>query len=976
MKTCKTIVLAFLMSVLLTPLLFGQYPEQFQQRLKAKAHSDDLPRHKWGFPPQTAQYTPVPPLRNCATMEMDSILRDLFPEMGTLEDFEQALQTKILERANQVENRDPQTAIITIPVIVHVIHFGEPLGTGANISQAQVLSQIEVLNEDFSRSGAGANNHPFGADTEIRFAPALVNPQGQALPEPGIHRVNGNRPSWTRDDIQNILKPNTGWDPLRYFNIWTIQFGGADQSLLGYAQFPSLSGLQGLNQNEGPGSTDGVVIRWQSFGRTGNVQSPYNRGRTATHEVGHWLGLRHIWGDGGCSADDFCNDTPNAGQPNYNCVATSSCGSSDMIENYMDYSFDACMNIFTLCQKGRMRAVLDFSPRRRELQTSTVHLSTGGNTGAPIAEFSSNRTNICSGQSISFTSQSTQNPTTTTWRFYDEEDNLAGTFNGPTQLITFNQQGTYSVELTVSNAVGSNTLRKDNYIYVLSSVTSSQLFEDFENSTSALNNWLLYNPDADRTFEFAAVSSFGVGVRSVVFDNYSVDDDPSGKVDALVTPAINFSGVSNPYLYFEHAYAPFSRAYSDTLVLYYSTDCGVTFTPFWYKGGVELATAPTTQDPFFPASSEWQGNQIHLGFLAGQPRVHFLFANFSGWGNNLYLDEFAFMNGLNFSSGPPDPNLRAARRSVCAGETILIEDISSNFPRQWLWEFSGGSPSTSQSQHNYVLYDTPGTYSISLTTSNVFGSNSGVAPNLITVHPLPQVSVAASQLPACGGTPVTLNAIGGDRYLWYDQRSGNLIYEGSSLTVTLFSDWEFVVVATNGAGCTQSTVFQLPVSAPPLPAITQIGNQLTATNGAIFQWYYNGIPIPAAQGGTLQTITPLAAGTYLVQIFNEAGCSNLSNPFLYQIPTDTQEPVDLSKHLSVYPNPANDLIQIELSHEVKGVFRLEVHNLLGQLVHRELIRKEDMLLRHALQIGHLSSGIYAVSIQHEAWKGVARIVKE
>jgi PKD repeat protein len=976
MKIYNAFIITIVCCLVASSPLIGQSPDQFQQRLKPKASSDALPRNKWTNVQQSAHFVPSPPHRNCATMEMDSLLRNLYPELGSLHEFEQALQAKMDALSHTIELRDPENSIVTIPVIIHIVHNGEPLGVGANISYAQALSQLEVLNEDFSRSGAGANNYPFSADTEIRFAPALVDPLGQVLPEPGIRRINGNRPSWTRNEIQSILKPNTSWDPLRYFNFWTVQFGSTDQSLLGYAQFPSLSALPGLDQNEGPGSTDGVVIRWQAFGRTGNVQAPFNRGRTATHEVGHWLGLRHIWGDGGCNVDDFCSDTPNAGQPNYNCVASSSCNSPDMIENYMDYTYDACMNIFTLCQKSRMRAVLDLSPRRKDLLNSNVHLNPGSNPGAPIPRFSSNRTNICSGQSITFISQSTQNPSSTAWRFFDENNNVVGTFNGTNPIVNFTQQGIYSVELTVANAAGTNTLREENYITVLSSVSNTQLVDDLENASTALANWVLYNPDADRTFSFAPVSSFGIGARSVVFDNYSVEDDPSGTVDALVTPAINFTGISNPYLYFEHAYAPFSSVYADTLVLYYSIDCGATFTPFWFKGGVELATAPFTQDAFVPDADEWQGNQIHLGFLAGQPRVHFLFANFSGWGNYLYLDKFAFVNGANFSNGPPTPNLRTARRTICEGETILIEDISSNFPRQWLWEFIGGAPSTSQSQHNFVLYDTPGTYSITLNTSNVFGSNSGVAQNFISVVPLPDVSVVASQFPACGGSPVTLNAIGGNRYQWYDKRSGNLIFEGPTLTVTLFSDWEFLVVATNGVGCSRTTVFSLPVNAPAMPVISLIGQQLSASSGAIFQWYLNGSPIPAAQGGTSPSITPTASGTYLVRITDEAGCSNLSEPFVYQLHTAVIESIGSSRILRVFPNPANDILQLEVIHPAKGAFRLEIHNLLGKLMHRELIRKQDSQLFQSLDIGKLPPGIYTVTVQHEAWKGVAKLVKQ
>src|SRR5690606_24471928 len=146
-------------------------------------------------------------------------------------------------------------------------HNGEPVGTGPNISRAQILSQIAVLNEDYRRNGAGFNNHPAGADVEIQFAMALVDPSGNPLAEPGIHRVNGGRAFWEDDVINSSLKPNTIWDPNRYCNIWTVQFGGQASGLLGYAQFPSLSSLPGFEQNMGPGQTDGVVIRWQSFGR-------------------------------------------------------------------------------------------------------------------------------------------------------------------------------------------------------------------------------------------------------------------------------------------------------------------------------------------------------------------------------------------------------------------------------------------------------------------------------------------------------------------------------------------------------------------------------------------------------------------------------------------------------------------------------------------------------------------------------------
>jgi hypothetical protein len=221
---------------------------------------------------------------------------------------------------------------ITIPVYVHVIYSNAQ----QNISSGQITSQINILNEDFSATNNDANQVPgefsaLVADSEIQFNLA------------GTFRYPDSRSSWgTNDAMKTAYPPVT---PETHLNIWVCNIGGG---ILGYAQFPG-----------GPSSTDGIVVSPQYFGNTGFVSAPFDGGRTTTHEVGHYLNLRHIWGDGRCNRDDFVSDTPTSDAPNYGCPSypTVNCRSTDMTMNYMDYVDDACMYMFSEGQKTRMRSI-------------------------------------------------------------------------------------------------------------------------------------------------------------------------------------------------------------------------------------------------------------------------------------------------------------------------------------------------------------------------------------------------------------------------------------------------------------------------------------------------------------------------------------------------------------------------------------------------------------------------------------------
>ena len=312
----------------------------------------------------------------CASTEYEKMLQEKNPKRMTQDQFETWIAPLVQKNATLRTART--NAMITIPVVVHVIYNGQALGTAPNISDLQVQSQITVLNQDFSKMAGtpGYNANPVGVDTQIQFVLAQQDPKGN--PTNGIDRVSFCQESWSTTDIETILKPSTFWDPTQYLNLWTVQF--TDSKLLGYAQFPDASGLSGLSGN-GIANTDGVVIKYNAFG-SGTTSSflldaPYNKGRTTTHEIGHWLGLIHIWGDGSkCGTNtDYCADTPVAKNANYGCISgTDSCTSNaglDMIENYMDYTDDSCMNIFTQNQKDRMDVIMNNAARRSSLKTSS-----------------------------------------------------------------------------------------------------------------------------------------------------------------------------------------------------------------------------------------------------------------------------------------------------------------------------------------------------------------------------------------------------------------------------------------------------------------------------------------------------------------------------------------------------------------------------------------------------------------------------
>lgn len=296
-------------------------------------------------------------------------------------------QLREFQNSNNGQNSRITAKIYRIPVVVHVVHNNASNFIGGtnntNISDEQINSQIKVLNEDYRRKVGtnGFNSNPIGADMEIEFVLATKDPKGNATT--GITRTYVAQQSFDLQYENEIIANLIHWDFEKYLNIWVVK---SKNGTIGYSEFPYDSNLIGLDADAqsiaGQSIFDGVVIDFRNFGTCcGTLNQLYNLGRTTTHEIGHWLGLLHPTEQNTPCSDDYCNDTPQIERLNDGTTCnklTSNCGGvlrTNLIEDYMDYSPDRCMNIFTNDQKNRTRAALQMSVKRQRLLLSLEPLT-------------------------------------------------------------------------------------------------------------------------------------------------------------------------------------------------------------------------------------------------------------------------------------------------------------------------------------------------------------------------------------------------------------------------------------------------------------------------------------------------------------------------------------------------------------------------------------------------------------------------
>lgn len=574
-------------------------------------------------------------LTRCATHEKMMEIRALDPDF----DHKQMVQEQLLQ--NWIKNNYHQKAslkiVLTVPVVVQL------WVNATTVSDARVLEQIDVLNKDYRRLNTDTINTPtsfksIAADCEIEFCLATKDPQGNATS--GIVRKTvGGTP--TTSDL---------WAPSQYLNLLVYNLGGGT---LGFTYLPS------SNPNQG------VHISYQYFGKTG-ASAPFNKGRTATHEVGHWFNLEHINGDANCGNDNV-GDTPTQDQLHYGCFSapyhTNICGAGtspngEMYMNYMDYTDDNCMNMFSSGQKTRMIAAIN--QYRPGLLNNGKCAPATPITDAGIQSIITPVGTLCSD---SITPQvvlkNFGNVTITSCNInYKTDTNPASAFSWTGTLAafattnvllpslpTYNGNHTFTAFTSNPNGTTDSTAANDTLsgTFTINTIGQSLPFaEGFENPNFVPAGWELNNPDGAATWERTTVAA-QAGLASVYVNNLNYNSN--GQKDEIRTPGLNLSSVSNPALTFYVAYRLYtsptaSPNWSDTLEVLISTDCGVNYSSVYKKFSTQLTTLTPAFDTaeFVPDSSNWRMETVSLANYSSATNAMLKFRNITDFENNLYLD--------------------------------------------------------------------------------------------------------------------------------------------------------------------------------------------------------------------------------------------------------------------------------------------------------------------------------------------------
>lgn len=569
------------------------------------------------LPGALAQETRIPV---CGTDEYYEARKKANPMLQKLEEEanEVAKNYKSSDKAKLKKDEDPRI----VPVVFHVVHEGGE----ADIDKSRIMGNLKTVNEDFKKENADTTSvqEVFKdriADYNIEFRPARVAPDGSCTE--GITRTQSSlSTSEDRDAVKSLIR----WNTDHYLNIWVVKNIGGDRPIAGFAQFP-------WQQND---DTDGIVI----------LADEVEEGdRTLTHEIGHYLGLFHPF-QGGCRTgncenqnDQVCDVPPTerrrgiqpCSQIGNTCDDPS--GEPDMKENFMDYT--TCPAMFTEGQKQRSEPLI--AQYRQELFSEENIIRTGVKQDiegeAPLASFTADQTKICAGQEVVFDNLSCSgSPDNIEWTFEGANPSNSSAKN---PSVTYPLPGEYDVKLRMSNANGADTLLKTDYIKVVEPLKAPIKFTFQENNLQAKGY------DFTETafgHQWKQTNNVGLsGNKSLYLGNFNIQED--GQNVAFNLPPVDITGIEDPVLRFDMAYATKSASSNDILKVAKSSDCGKTWQHLKFFFNNDIVTKSDVTSPFFPENSkEWKTHEYGIAQLKSSSNARLQFEMQTDQGNNVFID--------------------------------------------------------------------------------------------------------------------------------------------------------------------------------------------------------------------------------------------------------------------------------------------------------------------------------------------------
>ncbi|HVZ57543.1 MAG TPA: M43 family zinc metalloprotease [Chitinophagaceae bacterium] len=575
--------------------------------------------------------------------------------------FEQAVEARLRNKAFAKE----QAAPVLVPVVFHIV-----LSNPSLVTDAQIQAQLDTINRDYAGLNGDSVHIPsyfkalFGK-SQINFCLAQRNPNGE--PTTGIIRATTSQSSFTIDD--KVKHAETGgdnaWDPTRYLNVWVCNLSGG---YLGYGTFPGMGNL--VDQ--------GVVIHYGSV--PGGFLTGYNEGKTLTHEIGHYFNLYHVWGDdgGACTGTDYVDDTPNQADATSGCpsgVKTDACSPTPpgiLYQDYMDYSDDACLVMFTNGQVARMETALN-SLRVSLLTSDGCQPVVLKSNDAAVRAILQPESRLCNpGFTPAITLYNRGSSPLTSVTILAQVDNgsiVATPWTGNlaslgTTTVTLSAltaptgNHVLTVYTSTPNGVADENSSNDTLHYNIMYFPpfNPPIAESFEGSNFPPDGWDIVNPDGYYTWQkVTGVSK--TGQSSVFIDNY--DYSINGQQDYLRLPQVNIANVDSAFISFQVAAATYTEPTTlnntwDTLEVLVSTDCGATYTSVYKKWGSLLVTHPgATTKAYVPTSTEWRKDSIDISSFIGAGTVLLAFRNTTEYENNIYLDD------INVRTVTVNPNLKA-----------------------------------------------------------------------------------------------------------------------------------------------------------------------------------------------------------------------------------------------------------------------------------------------------------------------------